>query len=97
MSLTTNDHNNNDNNNDDLYSVRLDCGHRHVWPTRKLVTSVIETRYNPGSNSKEDMFVCRDCADEKPGFCMKKSVLHKMAARAHKLSPLEKRAVALQR
>ena len=75
------------------------CHHRHIWDARKLVTGAIEARFDIETGTKQDYYVCPKCAAPRENrvtdFCMS-SVLHRVLS-ARKLTPLEGRAVVLQR
>jgi hypothetical protein len=87
-----------DKNNNLKYEVIMQgCHHRQIWDARKIATSVVDTRFDIETGTKQDYYVCPKCAAPRENgvtdFCMD-SVLHKVL-RARKLTPLdEKRIIA---
>ena len=81
------------------YEIRMDCGHRHIWDARKIATGAVEARFDVETGTKQDYYVCPKCSAPRENgvtdFCMQ-SVLHNVLS-ARKVTPLERRAVVLQR
>ena len=69
--------------------------HRHIWDARKIATSVVDTRFDIETGTKQDYYVCPKCAAPRENrvtdFCMS-SVLHKVL-RARKLTPLDDKRI----
>ena len=83
------------NNNPKYEVIMQGCHHRHIWDARKIATSVVDTRFDIETGTKQDYYVCPKCAAPRENrvtdFCMS-SVLHKVL-RARKLTPLDDKRI----
>jgi hypothetical protein len=91
--MNNNNQNNNNNNNENKYRVVFSgCNHSTIMGEKQL-HDPIETQWNPEKMIHEDVFVCHDCANGKPGF-YHSTVLHSVQT-ATKLTPLELKRLLL--
>jgi hypothetical protein len=51
-----------------------DCNHSAILSEKEL-HNPIETQWDPAKLIRENVYVCHDCADGRPGFCHN-TVLH---------------------